>query len=72
MLAFENNLGLQNLVPVSENLPVIGVDDDGNELLVTGVIRSGPLEGQRLNPTNSFVGYWFSLGAFYPGIRVFQ
>jgi hypothetical protein len=31
---------------------------------------SGSRTGQQLKPATSFMGYWFALGAFYPGIEL--
>ena len=36
-----------------------------------GYIISGPNMGERLKPTNAYIGYWFSWPAFYPDIEIF-
>lgn len=72
MLAFENSLGLENLTISFDQLPLIAVDADGNKLGVDGRIYAGPRTGQRLEPLNAFIGYWFSLGAFYPEIEIYE
>jgi hypothetical protein len=52
--------------------PVILVDDQGNKWDIFGSAVSGPLEGQKLKPTISFIGYWFSWGAFYSGLEIYS
>jgi len=32
---------------------------------------SGPRKGERLRPTQSLIGYWFSFATFYPGIQIY-
>jgi hypothetical protein len=48
------------------------VDQEGNEWNLFGVAVSGPRRGTRLKPVDSFMGYWFAFGAFYPGIDIYQ
>jgi hypothetical protein len=40
-------------------------DNEGNEWNVFGEAISGPRVGQFLKPSDSFMGYWFSIPAFY-------
>ncbi len=47
-------------------------DQEGNRWNVFGEAVSGPRAGQRLEPTDSYIGYWFSWGAFYPDIEIYQ
>jgi hypothetical protein len=51
--------------------PVLLKDQEGNTWDIFGTAVSGPRKGQVLTPTNSFIGYWFSWGAFYPGLDTF-
>lgn len=46
--------------------------DDGTEWNVFGEAISGSKRGQKLKPTNSFIAYWFSIGAFYPDTEIFE
>lgn len=46
-------------------------DNEGNEWNIFGEAVSGTRAGQRLTPVNSFIGYWFAWGAFYPGVEIF-
>lgn len=50
---------------------VIMKDMEGNEWNVFGEAVSGPRTGEALKPLQSFIGYWFSWGAFYPGIEIY-
>ncbi len=70
ILAYENNLGLQDVVFKQSSLPIVAEDAAGNQIGMDGSILSGPMAGAQLNPLNSFIGYWFSLGAFYPEIEI--
>jgi len=72
IVAYENNLNLEGLEWNVDALPVVAQDSAGNKVRIDGKIVEGPLAGQQLNPTNSFIGYWFSLGAFYPGIELYE
>jgi Protein of unknown function (DUF3179) len=56
--------------PVSQN-NIIMEDDLGNEWDVFGYAVSGPSKGMRLRSTESFIGYWFSWGAFYPDSEIY-
>ncbi len=46
-------------------------DDAGNQYDLLGRVTAGPGLGQRLAAPTAFIGYWFSWGAFYPGVEVF-
>ena len=48
------------------------IDNEGTEWNVFGEAISGPRNGHKLTPTKSFVAYWFSIGAFYPGVEIFE
>lgn len=47
-------------------------DNEGTEWNVFGEAISGPRNGRKLEPTRSFIAYWFSIGAFYPGVEIFE
>jgi len=51
---------------------VILEDQLGNEWDVFGYAVSGPAKGERLINTESFIGYWFSWGAFYPDLEIYD
>ncbi len=51
--------------------PVIGTDANGNQLEISGKISAGPLAGTQLEIPNSFMGYFFSFGSFYPDIEIY-
>ncbi len=40
-------------------------DDEGNEWNIFGEATHGPRRGQELKTSRSFMGYWFSIPAFY-------
>ncbi len=46
-------------------------DNEGNVWNVFGEAVSGPRTGERLEPTTSFMGFWFAWGAFYPGLQIY-
>lgn len=52
--------------------PVVMKDSEGSEWNVFGEAVAGPREGSVLKPAQSFVGYWFAWGAFYPGTEIFE
>ncbi len=54
------------------NLPIIATDSAGNQLDVSGQIVAGPMAGSQLDSPTSFIGYWFSFGAFYPDIEIYN
>ncbi len=47
-------------------------DQEGNKWNIFGEAINGPRIGQKLVPTTSFIGYWFSWGAFYPAPEIFE
>lgn len=73
IVSFERNLGETKLefTPTNKGLPVIMEDTEGNSWDIFGFAVSGPRIGQRLKPTHSLMGYWFSFATFYPGIQIF-
>lgn len=57
------------------NLPIIAQSDNGQLLSLSGDIidGSGTTSGQeKLDQPVSFIGYWFSFGAFYPDIQIYE
>ena len=44
---------------------VIVQDSSGNRYTIFGEVVAGPLVGQRLTPAAGFMGFWFSIPAFY-------
>ena len=55
-----------NFSVVSGEGEAILQDQEGNRWNVFGEALSGPRQGQRLTPTESFMGYWMAFGSFYP------
>ncbi len=72
IVAYENNLGLTGVTSVPNSLPVIAQSSDGNMITMDGQIIEGPLAGQSLSSTKSWIGYWMSFGSFYPGIGIYE
>jgi len=74
IISFINNLGddAKNLVPVQDALPIIIGDASGNRWDLSGKAVAGPLQGTKLKPTRSFIGYWFSWGTFFPGAEIYK
>ncbi|MEM9830173.1 MAG: DUF3179 domain-containing protein [Bacteroidota bacterium] len=56
----------QTFEPVLDSLPIIMRDEAGNEYDVFGVVVSGPDAGSRLDPIDSYIGYYFAWQAFFP------
>ncbi|WP_109831363.1 DUF3179 domain-containing protein [Reichenbachiella versicolor] len=46
-------------------------DQLGNTYDIFGKAVSGPNTGEKLEPTESFIGYWFSWPAFYPNTEIY-
>jgi len=73
MVAFKAGHSFDNLVFDKTNYPVIAVSDNGEQLSFTGaVLDSEGNEIDRLEFAESFVGFWFSLGGFYPRMEVYE
>lgn len=72
VVAFSNDIGMTDFQANFDDLPNLGQDSAGNVLDVTGTITAGPLAGQRIEPINGFMGYFFAFGAFYQGIEIFE
>ncbi|TAK40289.1 MAG: DUF3179 domain-containing protein [Saprospiraceae bacterium] len=75
LTAFERKLAdgtlLEFTAIVQSGNPVVMKDNEGNEWNLFGEAVSGPRTGERLAQAESFIGYWFSWGAFYPGLEIF-
>ena len=73
IVSFERRLNgtKLNFTPLQDELPNIMEDNEGNTWDIFGFATSGPREGNRLKPTQSLMGYWFSFGTFYPGIEIY-
>ncbi|MEM9720837.1 MAG: DUF3179 domain-containing protein [Bacteroidota bacterium] len=57
--------------PAAEDqFPILMTDSQGNAWDVFGEAVSGPRTGQRLTPTRSCMGYFFSFGTFFPGVEI--
>ena len=69
IVAFENR-GLNGLSFLEEQLPVIAQDENGNKITLSGEILEGPLSGTSLVKEKSFMGFFFSFGAFYEGVEI--
>ena len=61
-----------SFIPIQDQYPVIMIDQEGNRWDVFGTAVSGPRTGARLEQTRSFMAYWFSLAAFYPGVSIYS
>ncbi len=46
-------------------------DNEGNSWNLFGEAIAGPRTGERLSPTRSYMGYFFSWGAFYPNVEIY-
>ncbi len=57
---------------IQEGGQVVFQDNIGNEYDVFGYVIRGPNAGFRLGQPPHFIGYWFSWGAFYPDVTVYQ
>ena len=75
MVSFEAQLSngtRPNFQVINEGAAVIA-DDQGNKWDVFGkLVASGNSLTPDLTPTRSFMGYWFSWGAFYPTPEIFD
>lgn len=60
---------LLSFAPVNDALPIVMVDQEGNQWDIFGEAVSGPKAGERLEQVDAFIGYWVAWGAFYPHLR---
>ena len=58
-------------MPLQARYPHLMKDSLGNYYDFFGEILQGPNAGYKLKAVPSFIGYWFSWGAFYPGIEIY-
>ena len=74
MVAFDRQLEGSEIdfTSVQDSLPIIMLDGQGSHWNIFGQAVDGPNEGKQLTPVNSFIGYWFSWGAFYPGLEIYS
>jgi hypothetical protein len=57
---------------VSESLPVICADQEGNNWDIFGYCTSGPREGEKLSLLSSTVGYYFAFNSIYGGVEIYN
>jgi len=50
----------------------VAVDNEGNEWNLFGEAVNGNRKGQKLLPTRSYIGYFFSWAAFYPDLKIYS
>ncbi len=55
----------------SDGPSIVLVDQFENEWDLFGNAISGPNQGDKLEPTNSFIGFWFSWAPFYANPEIF-
>ncbi len=72
IVAFENDSQFNNLTIQLDSLPIIAENANGLQLTIAGELIENNTTISQLKPTNSFIGFWFSLGAFYPNIELFE
>jgi hypothetical protein len=73
VVSFKRNPGdgtLLSFSAVQDKYPVVMTDQEGNMWDAMGTAVSGPRKGTRLEHARSFMGYWFSFIAFYPGLTI--
>jgi len=61
--ANQNNLDFEYVFDGTSG--IIVQDSEGTQWNVFGEAISGPSQGQRIQAAKSFMGYWFSIPAFY-------
>ncbi len=57
--------------PLQGHLPAIMRDNEGTNWDVFGRAMGGARKGQELPRLQSFIGYWFAWGAFYPDAEIY-
>lgn len=57
---------------VSNELPIIMVDNEGNSWDLFGYAVDGPRQGERLTPATSYTGYFFAWADFFPQLDIFE
>jgi len=73
MVAFERELegNVLDFTALQDELPAVIEDQDGNKYNVFGKRIEGVDVGKNLITPTNYIGYWFSWGAFYPGIEIY-
>jgi hypothetical protein len=71
MVAYKTG-DLSGFQPVVGELPVIAQDGSGQKITLTGEIITGPQAGQQLESTESIIGYYFAMAAFYPEVEIYE
>ena len=74
MVSFLNDPGdgtTLSFSPVEDAYPIVMSDGEGNKWDVFGRALDGPRTGSQLSTVSSFMGYWFSFAAFYPGLSIY-
>ncbi len=75
IVSFERTLHDGTLLEFSQAMDSssanILIDNEGNTWNIFGEAVLGSRGGTKLRPTTSFIGYWFSWGAFYPGLKIY-
>ena len=66
----ENGQILNLALEIEDEIPVLK-DGQGNVWNVFGEAISGPLFGEKLKKTKSYIGFWFAWAAFYPQIEIY-
>jgi hypothetical protein len=64
--------GLSDINALQNELPLILIDNLGNKYDAFGVIQEGQSVGQRLDAVESYIGFFFSFGTFYPEPEIFE
>ena len=65
IVAYEQGDLSQFNVASGQGLPIVATAQNGNTISLDGTVVNGPLQGTQLKAMNSFIGYYFSLAAFY-------
>ncbi len=68
IVAFENPNGLT--FNASQAFPAVMEDENGVVYNLTGEVMTG--DGDELTLADSFIGYWFSFGTFYPDLELHE
>lgn len=61
----EDGTVLDELTPVQDGGAIIAEDVHGNKLNLFGEVIDGPQKDKKLKNVTSFMGFWFSWGAFF-------
>lgn len=55
---------------IPDQLPIIMLDQEGNEWDIFGMAVAGPRVGQQLAVLDRFIAYWFAWATFYPNAEI--